>query len=43
MCAKFCGYGAIEYITEEAAAWRKKKEAVGKLADLLGTLTNQSK
>lgn len=43
MCARFCGYGALEYITEEEAAWRRKKEAVGKLADLLEGLTAASK
>jgi anaerobic carbon-monoxide dehydrogenase iron sulfur subunit len=43
MCAKFCGYGAVEYIPEEEAAWRRKKEAVGKLANMLEVLTTHSK
>lgn len=43
LCAKFCGYGAIEYITEEEAAWKRKKEAVGKLAVLLELLTAHTK
>jgi Fe-S-cluster-containing hydrogenase component 2 len=42
ICVKFCGYGAIEYITEELAAWRKKKEAVRGLAGVLEILTFHS-
>jgi hypothetical protein len=40
---KFCGYGAIEYITEEEAALRRKKGAVGKLAELLEGLATPYK
>lgn len=43
LCVKFCGYGAIEYITEEEATLKRKKEAVGKLAGLLEALTTQYK
>lgn len=39
LCVKFCGYGAIEYITEEEAALKCKKEAVRKLPELLVPLT----
>lgn len=35
LCAKFCAYGAIEYITREEAALRRKKGAVDKLATML--------
>lgn len=39
LCVKFCGYGAIEYLTEEEVALRRKKGAVGKLGELLEALT----
>jgi len=35
LCVKFCAYGAIEYITIEEAALKRKREAVGKLATML--------
>ncbi len=41
MCVKFCGYEAIEYITEEEAALKSKKEAVRKLPELLIPLTTK--
>lgn len=34
-CAKVCAYGAIEYIPEEEAALKSKKEAIGRLATML--------
>ena len=41
LCVKFCGYEAIEYITEEEAALKNKKEAVRKLPELLIPLTTK--
>jgi carbon-monoxide dehydrogenase iron sulfur subunit len=41
LCVKFCGYGAIEYITEEEATLKCRKEAVGKLPDVLVALTTR--
>ena len=38
LCAKFCGYGALTYLPEEEATYERKKEAIGKLSDLLETL-----
>ncbi len=35
LCARFCTYGAIEYLTEEEVTLKRKKEAVGKLATML--------
>lgn len=34
-CVKVCGYGAIEYISEEEAGIERKKGAIGKLATML--------
>ncbi len=39
LCVRFCTYGAIEYITEDEAALKSKKEAAGKLGELLAVLT----
>jgi carbon-monoxide dehydrogenase iron sulfur subunit len=38
LCVKFCGYGALTYLPEEEATYERKKEAIGKLSDLLETL-----
>lgn len=41
LCVKFCCYGALEYLPEEEATIKKKREAIGKLAQLLEALTTQ--
>ncbi len=43
LCVKFCAYGAIDYITEDEAALKSKKEAVGKLGEALIALTTPSR
>lgn len=35
LCAKFCVYGALEYLPEEKVALKRKREAVGRLATML--------
>ena len=35
LCAKFCSYGALEYITLDEAALRRRKEAIRKLSEML--------
>lgn len=35
LCAKFCSYGAIEYITLDEAAILRRKEAIRKLSEML--------
>ena len=39
LCAKFCGYGAIEFLEEDEAMLKNRKEAVGRLAEMLAALT----
>ena len=43
LCVKFCGYEAIEFLTEAEATLKSKKEVAGKLGDVLMTLTAQGK
>jgi hypothetical protein len=41
LCVKFCGYDAIEYITEEEAALKSKKEAGLKFPERLVPSTDK--
>ena len=35
LCVKFCAYGALKYITQQEATMEMRKEAVGKLTEML--------
>jgi Fe-S-cluster-containing hydrogenase component 2 len=41
LCAQVCAYGALEYIPEEEVPIGRKREAIGRLAELLETLTER--
>jgi Fe-S-cluster-containing hydrogenase component 2 len=41
LCAKVCTYGALEYISEEKVPIERKREAIGRLGELLETLPDR--